>query len=142
MDITYLIHDIYKRGSQEDFVTLLADMMPKMSSDMRQHLCNELEKIAYQFTPEEARLTVKKMTPYGEHYSLDQIKEHCEKAKHSIRDAVEYYMATNMAYNDYHKTAEKFGHKEDMDFYLSLAKDFIDDADGVPMKTEKYFRLS
>ena len=47
----------------------------------------------------------------------------------------------NMTYNDYMNTAITFGLKDNPDFFYSLAKDFINDADAAPYKVEKYFSM-
>lgn len=72
--------------------------------------------------------------------SLKWIK-HClipvrvRNGKHSCK----YYLCMNMAYNDYYKTAESVGKGEDPEFYFSIARDFINDADAKDFKVEKYF---
>ena len=41
--------------------------------------------------------------------------------------------------NDYYDTAKVFGLQNDAEFYLNLAKDFIEDPAAKPLKVEKYF---
>jgi hypothetical protein len=47
----------------------------------------------------------------------------------------------NMMYNDYFQTASAYKLKDDADFFYDLAKDFIEDVDGVEFKVEKYFNM-
>lgn len=44
-----------------------------------------------------------------------------------------------MYYNDRRDTAEMVGHGDNVEFYFSLAKDFIKDEDAQDFKVEKYF---
>lgn len=81
------------------------------------------------------------MIPYGEHWSCDKVKEYLIKKDATTEYLMYYYLVMNMTYNDYMNTAITFGLKDNPDFFYSLAKDFINDADAAPYKVEKYFSM-
>lgn len=72
----------------------------------------------------------------GPHYKIDQVEQwrstncmDCEKWP--------FFVAVNMMYSDYCKTAEKMGVSK-LDFYGHMAKDFLKDEDAAPDKLYKY----
>lgn len=70
--------------------------------------------------------------------SYKQVKEYL--ATKGITDKLtDYYLVMNMVYNDYQRTAQTFGLQSDVEFYFSLARDFIEDVDAKPFKIERYF---
>ena len=74
MDISNLVEWIYKKNKQKEMIDILVALLPKISGEAKDKLVYELEAIAYSFSPEEAKSTVQKMTPYGEHWTIDKIK--------------------------------------------------------------------
>lgn len=98
----------------------------------------ELEKLAYSISQTDAEKIVKRMEPNGQNWSYQQVKEFVE-ARGVDRCFVHWYLVMNMVYNDYYNTAKLYGLQDDVEFYYSMAKDFIDDPDAKPMKVDKYF---
>lgn len=141
MDYRWIIDQIHAKGKQEEMVEALVDAIPYLPKDDQRKLEHKLDKIAYCFTPEEAREKVQRMRPYGEHWDQDTVRTYIASKGVDPKHCLQYYLVMNMAYNDYHETAEKFGLGDNTDFYFFLAHDFIDDEDGVEFKVEKYFRL-
>ena len=45
-----------------------------------------------------------------------------------------------MIYSDYVKVAKKFGVGDKIDFYVDMAKAFLDDKDAGPDKLAKYYK--
>lgn len=117
-----------------DAMGIVKDRMP----DLYTETMHQLEAIAYAITPEEARDKVRSMRPYGQKWDYETIKAFLA-SKGITTDACKYYLCMNMAYNDYYKTAESVGKGEDPEFYFSIARDFINDADAKEFKVEKYF---
>ena len=76
----------------------------------------------------------------GETWSFEEIEEMAEK--HGIpkqeKKLVEFYAVMNMLASDYYKVAEKFDVLED-DFFVCMAKAFIDDKDAVKDKVAAYY---
>jgi hypothetical protein len=118
----------------DDAMGIIKDRMP----DLYHETIHQLAAIAYAITPEEARDKVRSMRPYGQKWDYDTVKAFLA-AKGINNDVCKYYLCMNMAYNDYYKTAESVGKGEDPEFYFSIARDFINDADAKDFKVEKYF---
>lgn len=118
----------------DDTMGIIKDRMP----DLYHETIHQLAAIAYAITPEEARDKVRSMRPYGQKWDYDTVKAFLA-AKGINNDVCKYYLCMNMAYNDYYKTAESVGKGEDPEFYFSIARDFINDADAKDFKVEKYF---
>lgn len=125
----------------EEVTDIVACAMAKIKErmpDLYHETMHQLKEIAYEISPEEARQIVKGMRPYGQKWDYDTIRTFLA-AKGITSDTCKYYLSMNMAYNDYHKTAETVNKGEDPEFYFSIARDFINDADGKEFKVEKYF---
>jgi len=97
----------------------------------------EAEDVLYSITEPEAIEIVRRMIPYGEHWTTNDIAAFV--ASMGEKPDVKWYMVMNMMYNDYRPTAQKMG-MDNAEFYYNLAHDFIYDEDGRPHKVEKYFK--
>lgn len=141
MNTSALLECIAKNGRSSQLLDLFVSVIPKLPNDLKEHVTHEMERLAYSFTPDQAKEIVRKMTPYGEHWAADKVKAYIASKGVDQDDCIHYYLVMNMMYNDYYQTAQAFGQKDNADFYFSLAKNFIDDADGVDFKVEKYFEM-
>lgn len=76
----------------------------------------------------------------GETWTFEEIEEIAEKHGMPMQEKklVEFYAVMNMLASDYYKVAEKFDVLED-DFFVCMAKAFIDDKDAVPDKVAMYY---
>ena len=75
----------------------------------------------------------------GPHWSFEQAKQ--VMAQRGIEcDPAEFWAALNMIYSDYVKVAKKFNVGSNIDFYVDMAKAFLDDKDAGPDKLAKYYR--
>lgn len=136
-----LIMKAVEKGEGEEAWRIAEDMMTKLERKdpaLYDATMEELEKLAYKIPREEAEQIVRNMRPKGQYWSYNQIVEVC-KSKGITKCFVNWYLVMNMVYNDYCNTAKMYGLQNDVDFFFSLAKDFIDDPDAKPMKVEKYF---
>lgn len=97
-----------------------------------------LEDSYYTFNKDDAEKVVRAMSPYGEFWSYEQIKNYLKDK--DIDDCLNYYLAMNMVRNDYYDTAKKYMLQDDTEFYFSLAQDFLMDEDAKPHKIGKYFK--
>ena len=140
--IVDLVNTIIERGRDTDeameilhnAICDIKHLNPALYNDTM----TKLEAIAYRISPEEAERIVRSMKPFGQKWDYNTIKAYL--APKGIRESVcHYYMVMNMYYNDSRTTAEMVGRAEDPDFYFSLARDFIEDVDGHPLKVERYF---
>ena len=74
----------------------------------------------------------------GPHWSFDQAKQ--LMAQKSIDcDPDEFWAALNMMFSDYAPVAKKHN-ASTVDFYVEMAKAFLDDKDAKPDKLERYYR--
>ena len=138
MDFPALVTAAHDKGGHDDLMGVLEWWYENTDPTTRKYVCEKLEKLAYKITPMEAEQIVKSMKPRGQHWTLKQIKEYLA-GKGITENYTDYYLVMNMAYNDYFATAKLFGLQSDPEFFYSLAKDFIEDADAKPFKIEKYF---
>ena len=141
MHIHTLVEMITKKGRKEQLFDYLISIVPNLPKDIKEDVCEEMQELAYTMDLTEARAIVQKMTPYGEHWAADKVKVYIAGKDVDPDQCIHYYVVMNMMYNDYAHTAQAFGQKDNPDFYFQLAKDFIDDVDGVPFKVEKYFEM-
>lgn len=75
----------------------------------------------------------------GAHWNQEQIKQLLEqKADLQGYDLPEVFSAMNMLYSDYCEVAKKFG-VNNIDFYVCLAKAWLDDEDANEHKTMRYY---
>lgn len=114
------------------------DRLSKSNPATYKHAVDNIEGVICSIDKGEAFEIVRKMTPRGQMWSFDAVKSLMEQ--HEIKgNPIHYYLVLNMVYNDYYNTAATYGLDKDINFYLALAKDFINDPDGKPYKVEKYF---
>ena len=76
----------------------------------------------------------------GETWTMEEIEELADKHGYPMKEKklVELYAVMNMLASDYYKVAEKFSVLED-EFFLCMAKAFINDKDAVPNKVAAYY---
>ncbi len=74
---------------------------------------------------------------HGGHWTMEQT-EQARKQRGIDCDPVEFYAAMNMMYSDYCKAAEKVG-AVSVDFYVYMAKAFLEDKDAEPHKLARYY---
>lgn len=114
------------------------DRLSKSNPAMYKHAIDNIEGTICSIDKGEAYEIVRKMTPRGQMWSFDAIKSLMEQ-NNITGNPIHYYLVLNMVYNDYYNTAVAYGVDKDIKFFMSLAKDFIDDPDGKPYKVERYF---
>jgi hypothetical protein len=74
----------------------------------------------------------------GPHWTMEKTEE--ARAQRGINcDALEFWVAMNMIYSDYAKVAEKVN-ANSMDFYVYMAKAFLEDKDVRNQGGEKLAR--
>lgn len=94
------------------------------------------------FTMADAQEWVGKMEnedgTHGAHWTIDQVKQVIAQKKLDC-DPVQMWAAMNMVYSDYYKVAKKHGVGSNLDFYVDMAKAFLDDKDAGPSKISAYY---
>lgn len=136
-----LIMKAVEKGYGEEAWQVAEELMTKLerkAPDMYEDTMEELEKLAYRISRDEAEHIVRSMRPKGQYWSYAQVEE-LLKSKGVEKNIVNWYLVMNMVYNDYCGTAKMYGLQNDVEFFYSLAKDFIEDPDAKPMKVERYF---
>lgn len=138
-------HEIHRmiceRHKHESELAVIADVFEKLKAhhpELYDKYISRLEGIAYHITEEDATAVVKAMKPYGEKYSYDFVKNYL-KEKGETDKVVDYYLAMNMAYNDYFEAARTVGVQNNNGFFFEIAKGFVNDPDAKPHKIVKYF---
>lgn len=73
----------------------------------------------------------------GPHWSMDQTKQVAAQ-KNVSENPLEFWVAMNMMYSDYCAMAKKHN-VNTVDFYVDMAKAFLDDKDAKPDKLGRYY---
>lgn len=73
----------------------------------------------------------------GPHWSVDQVKQVAAQ-KNISEDPLDFWVAINMMYSDYCVMAKKHN-VNTVDFYVDMAKAFLDDKDAKPDKLGRYY---
>lgn len=74
----------------------------------------------------------------GAHWTFDQVRQVMGQ-KNVSADPITFYVVLNMIYSDYGKVFRKYGMADKLDFYVDMAKAFIEDKDAVPDKAAAYY---
>ena len=92
-------------------------------------------------TKEMAEEIVEDMEPDGEHWTMEQTTN--VKNQYGLKNIsdVDFYVVMNKSYNDNKDTVTKFAVDENqqLEMYVSLTKDFIEDMDAKEGKVFTYF---
>lgn len=75
----------------------------------------------------------------GETWTFEEIEKLAEKHDIPEKKLVDFYAVMNMLASDYYEVAEKFDVLND-DFFVCMAKAFIEDKDAVKDKTAAYYQ--
>ena len=73
----------------------------------------------------------------GPHWSMDHTKQVAAQ-KNVSENPLEFWVAMNMMYSDYCAMAKKHN-VNTVDFYVDMAKAFLDDKDAKPDKLGRYY---
>lgn len=141
MDIQHLITKVHDKAGDEELMEILVWWFNMSDMRTQQIVADKMQQVAFKISPAEAEAYVKAMRPAGQNWTHKQVKEYL--ASKGITDrCTDYYLVMNMVYNDYQRTAQLYGLQSDVEFYFSLARDFIEDPDAKPFKVERYFEYN
>lgn len=135
-DKVYHDDDRYKMEEMNKVYYRMADRVKELDPNMYDMFVEEAENIAYTYSRNDAEKYVNAMGPYGQHWSYDDVKNYVKDRGVADSDVCDYYVAMNMAYNDYRRTAEKYG-TDRTDFYFDIAWDYINDEDSPDYKVAR-----
>ena len=134
-------YDMYQAAQHKDdsdlvccAVAEMLDILERTNPKLYREMAERLEDVAYNIPYEEAERIVRNMSPKGQHWGYNDVEKLCN-SKGITTDIITFYMVMNMVYNDY------YGLQSDVEFFWSLANDFIMDADATPHKVAKYFSM-
>lgn len=74
----------------------------------------------------------------GPHWTLEQVRQVMSQRGLDC-DPVEFWAAMNMVYSDYYSVAKRHDMGGKIDFYVDMAKAFLDDKDARPDKLARYY---
>lgn len=142
MKIKMMLKHIIDKGKTEDMYKL-NDMLNDLICDLKEKdydMCCKYKKDLYELaygktlTKEFAEDIVKKMQPYGLHWTIEQTND--VKRKYNLNDIseIDFFIVMNMAYNDYQELFE-----DDIEKYVKYTKMFINDKDANKDKVYNYF---
>ena len=115
----------------------MADWIKNHDANAYETFVDKAEDVVYDIDSSKAQGIVAMMTPYGQRWNWDEIRTFVMDRGVPEYDVCKYYLVMNMCYNDYRRTAEKYG-LDRPDFYYDLAWDFINDDDAKSHKIAKY----
>ena len=141
MNVEQLITKVHDKAGDEELMNVLLWWYDMSDLRLQQAVTDRMQQAAFKISPAEAETYVKAMRPAGQHWSCKQVKEYLA-TKGVTTQITEYYLVMNMAFNDFQRTAQTFGLQSDVDFYYSLARDFIEDPDAKPHKVARYFEYN
>jgi len=132
-----MIVDNGKREDMECLSDMLSDVIYIMKDehyDMYRKYKNKLKGMAYnyQIDKELAKEIVEDMKPLGEYWSMETVFNAIGNDNHRIEDM---YVVMNSLVNDYNMTISP----DDVETYIKMAHNWIDDIDGKENKIWKYF---
>lgn len=136
-DAIYRGNDRAKKEKMDEVYYEMSDFMKEHNREWYDRFCEKAEGIIYCIDDDEARRIVGSMQPYGQRWSVEEVKDFIA-TKGIMGEVKKYYLVMNMMYNDYSRTARQYS-VDIPEFYFDLAYDFINDVDGKKHKVEKYF---
>lgn len=74
----------------------------------------------------------------GPHWTMEQAKRIMAQRNLSL-DPTEFWIAINLIYSDFSPVAKKHGVGGNLDFYVDMAKAFLEDKDAGPNKIARYY---
>lgn len=102
----------------------------------------DAEDTASTFSMDTARAWTKKMKnadgTQGPHWTLEQAKQIMAQRKIGYPPQC-FWVILNSIYSDYSTVAKKHGLGGSLDFYVDMAKSWLDDKDAVPDKINSYY---
>ena len=149
MKIREYIDKIGENRKQEDMEELgdmlaeLIYMTKESHHDIYEKYKMKLYTMAYGkvLTKEMAEEIVNNMLPYGEYWDMETTNS--VKSQFGVKNIsdIDFYVVMNKTYNDNKDTVERFAQDEtqQIQMYISLTNDFVNDIDAKEGKVFTYF---
>lgn len=149
MDIRDCIQRIAEDGDLKEMIKLseilvdLMEIIKQYDEEAYKRYEMHIYKMAYGtvLSRQMAEEIVSNMQPYGKRWNIEETKEIQEQYGIDNIRPIDFFVVMNSKFNDNKDTVERFtkSKEEELDMYISLAKDFIMDEDAKEGKIFIYF---
>lgn len=123
----------------EDILCDLLEDVGKINRPLSEKYDTIIEEELYYIDDVEAMKIVRSFKPYGEVFSMADVKELLTKMQMPPDKCLKYYLCMNMFYNDY-KSYPESKRLDVKEFCFEMSKMFINDIDAPKHKVAKYFK--
>lgn len=123
----------------EDILCDLLEDVGKINRPLSEKYDTIIEEELYYIDDVEAMKIVRSFKPYGEVFSMADVKELLTKMQMPSDKCLKYYLCMNMFYNDY-KSYPESKRLDVKEFCFEMSKMFINDIDAPKHKVAKYFK--
>lgn len=134
MDLSKLSKD-----TLEDILCDLLEDVSRINRPLSEKYDTIIEEELYYIDDAEAMRIVRNFKPYGEVFSMADVKEHLAKMQIHSDKCLKYYLCMNMFCNDY-KSYPESKRLDVKEFCFEMSKMFINDIDAPKHKVAKYFK--
>lgn len=128
--------------SKETLEDILCDLMEdvgRVNKPLTEKYDAIIEEELYYIDDTEAMKIVRSFKPYGEIFSMADVKELLSRMQIPVDKYLKYYLCMNMFYNDY-KSYPESKRLDVKEFCFEMSKMFINDVDAPKHKVAKYFK--
>lgn len=128
--------------SKETLEDILCDLMEdvgRVNKPLTEKYDAIIEEELYYIDDAEAMKIVRSFKPYGEIFSMADVKELLSRMQIPVDKYLKYYLCMNMFYNDY-KSYPESKRLDVKEFCFEMSKMFINDVDAPKHKVAKYFK--
>lgn len=123
----------------EDILCDVMDDLNKYNKQLADKYDSVIDDELYYIDEMDAMKIVRSFKPYGEVFSMTEVKDTLAKQQVPADYCTKYYLCMNMFYNDY-KTYAESKRLDIKDFCFEMSKLFINDIDAPKHKVAKYFK--
>lgn len=127
------------KSSLEDILYDLLDDVEIIDKALVEKYEEIIEDELYCIDESEALRIARDMKPYGDVFTMNEVKEILSKMQIPQNECINYYLCMNMFYNDY-KTYAESKRLDIKEFCFEMSRLFINDVDAPKHKVTKYFK--
>lgn len=125
--------------SLEEILCDLMDEIEETDKELFEKYEEIIEDELYDIDESEALQIARDMKPYGDVFTMNEVKETLSKMQIPQNECIQYFLCMNMFYNDYKSYAES-KRLDIKDFCFEMSRLFINDIDAPKHKVIKYFK--
>lgn len=127
------------KSSLEDILCDLMEDVEAIDKELVEKYEAIIEDELYYIDESEALRIARNMKPYGDVYTMNEVKEILSRMQIPQDECIKYYLCMNMFYNDYKSYVES-KRLDVKEFCFEMSKLFINDIDAPKHKITKYFK--